>query len=103
MTLMVERQLVLYIISSCQIFVSIPTENCSHDFTEKRPTGQVSCILSALGGNDSREGKGEKKQREERRKINGCTLVFYFGYFREKKTTEPILAVIMLSKIQLDI
>ena len=42
----------------------------------------------------SRERKGEKSMV--------ALLFFYFGYFREK-TTEPILAVIMLSKIQLDI
>jgi len=51
----------LYIITSSSIFVSTPAENCSQDLTEKRPTGQVSFILSVSGGNHSREGKGENR------------------------------------------
>ena len=45
----------------------------------------------------SRAKEKEKKIRERKGEKSMVTLLFYFGCFREK-TTEPILAVIMLSK-----
>ena len=58
--------------------------NCSHDFTEKRPTGQVSCILSVLGGNDSREGKGEKKVERGKEKNQWLHSCFLFWLLQRK-------------------
>ena len=44
----------------------------------------ISSKITVTKGKERRKRKSEEEERRRKEKINGCTLVFYNGYFGDK-------------------